>query len=85
MNLLRNPSTYGLVITPTLTIPRKQNDKETNFYIQVTNTNHEKLEIENIKNFGTLEDISSQNQWTMEEEEFRTLTNHIYLKWNKKN
>ncbi len=70
--------TYGLILTPALTIPRKTTENAITLTALISNTNNEDVILKAKTELGNLEDISYNNTTTpMQENYFNTSINHI--------
>ena len=78
-----NHETLGIVMEPTLSIPRKSSKKSIVFQALMTNTNNTTMTIKAGTELGTLEDISQNEQISMSEQDFRTLAHNIILSETK--
>ena len=74
-----NYETLGIVMEPTLSIPRKSSKNSIVFQALITNTNNTEMTIKAGTELGTLEDISQSDQISLSEKDFKTLANNVVL------
>jgi hypothetical protein len=79
INVTTDTKTYGIIMEPVLTIAKGKTDGSVSLLASITNTNNEDIEIEAKTEVGTLEDIAQNSQFTVSEDDFRTLACNIEL------
>ena len=83
-DLCSDIQTYGLTMEPTLTTPKKTNNREIEFLTLVTNNTDREIKIRKNTELGCLEEMYEKTDIEVSGEDFKTLAHHILITQDEK-